>query len=187
MKNLSVIQFFKTSLLVGLVLFCSFVSVAQETTKAPASPPATATAKIGAADVTIKYSSPSVKGRKIWGELVPYGQVWRTGANEATTITFSKDVTIEGQPLKAGTYALFTVPAEKEWTIVFNKTAKQWGAFKYEQAQDALRVKVKPITSVTMNERMKIDVTPKGKNAGVVTIMWENIAVPFTVKTGAGV
>ena len=186
MTNSSVFQLFRTGLLAGLVFLCSFVAAAQET-KAPASPPATATAKIGAADVTIKYSSPSVKGRKVWGELVPYGKVWRTGANEATTITFSKDVTIEGQPLKAGTYALFTVPAEKEWTIVFNKTAKQWGAFKYEEAQDALRVKVKPTTTVTMNERLKIDVTPKGKNAGVVTIMWENIAVPFNVKAGAGV
>lgn len=186
MTNSSVFQLFRTSLMAGLVLLCSFVAVAQET-KAPASPPATATAKIGAADVTIKYSSPSVKGRKVWGELVPYGQVWRTGANEATTITFSKDVTVEGQPLKAGTYALFTIPTEKEWTIVFNKTAKQWGAFKYEQAQDALRVKVKPAKSTAMNERMKIDVTAKGKNAGVVTIMWENVAVPFNVKTTAGV
>jgi hypothetical protein len=186
MTNSFVFQLFRSGLLAGMVLFCSFVSVAQET-KAPASPPASASAKIGAADVTINYSSPSVKGRKVWGELVPYGQVWRTGANEATTITFSKDVSVEGQPLKAGTYALFTIPTEKEWTIVFNKTAKQWGAFKYQQSEDALRVKAKPMAAKTMNERMKIDVTPKGKNAGVVTIMWENVAVPFNVKASAGV
>ena len=167
-------------LVVCLVFLCSFVAFAQE--KAPASPPASATAKIGSTDVTIKYSSPAVKGRKIWGDLVPYGQVWRTGANEATTITFSNDVTVEGQKLAAGTYALFTVPSDTEWTIVFNKTAKQWGAFKYDQAQDALRVKVKPTSTKSTNERMKIDVQPKGKNAGVVTIMWENLAVPFTVK-----
>lgn len=173
-------HYFKASLMVCLVLLCSIAASAQE--KAPASPPANASAKIGAADVSVKYSSPSVKGRKVWGELVPYGQVWRTGANEATTITFSKDVTVEGQPLKAGTYALFTIPAENEWTIVFNKTAKQWGAFKYDEAQDALRVKVKPTAAKAINERMKIDVAPKGKNAGVVTIMWENVAVPFNVK-----
>jgi hypothetical protein len=173
-------HFLNAGLVVCLVLLCSFVSFAQE--KVPASPPASATAKIGNTDVTIKYSSPAVKGRKVWGDLVPYGQVWRTGANEATTITFSKDVSVEGQKLAAGTYALFTVPGENEWTIVFNKTAKQWGAFKYEQAQDALRVKVKPTAAKSMNERMKIEVQPKGQNAGVVTIMWENVAVPFTVK-----
>jgi hypothetical protein len=170
----------KAGLLACLALFVSFISFAQE--KAPASPPASANAKIGTTDITVKYSSPAVKGRKIWGELVPYGQVWRTGANEATTITFSKDVTVEGQKLPAGTYALFTIPGDKEWTVVFNKTAKQWGAFKYDQAQDALRVKVKPVAAKSMNERMKIDVQPKGKGAGVVTIMWENLAVPFNVK-----
>lgn len=180
MIKTSVSPYFRAGLVTCLVMLCSLVSFAQE--KAPASPPASASAKIGTTDITVKYSSPAVKGRKIWGELVPYGQVWRTGANEATTITFSKDVTVEGQKLAAGTYALFTVPGDKEWTIVFNKTAKQWGAFKYDQAQDALRVKVKPVAAKSMSERMKIDVQPKGKMAGVVTIMWENLAVPFHVK-----
>jgi hypothetical protein len=180
MIKTALFPYFKSGLVTCLVFLCSLVSFAQE--KAPASPPASANAKIGTTDVTVKYSSPAVKGRKVWGELVPYGQVWRTGANEATTITFSKDVTVEGQKLKAGTYGLFTLPGDKEWTIIFNKTAKQWGAFKYDQAQDALRVKVKPMASKTMNERMKIDVQPKGKAAGVVTIMWENLAVPFNVK-----
>jgi hypothetical protein len=180
MIKTSVSHYFNAGLVACLVFLCSLVSFAQE--KAPASPPASANAKIGTTDITVKYSSPAVKGRKIWGELVPYGQVWRTGANEATTITFSKDVTVEGQKLKAGTYALFTVPGDKEWTVIFNNTAKQWGAFKYDQTQDALRVKVKPMVTPTMNERMKIDVKPKGKTAGVVTIMWENMAVPFNVK-----
>jgi Protein of unknown function (DUF2911) len=180
MIKTSLTQTFKTGLLTCLVLLCAFVAFAQE--KAPASPPASANAKIGATDITVKYSSPAVKGRKIWGDLVPYGQVWRTGANEATTITFSKDVTVEGQKLAAGTYSLFTVPGDKEWTVIFNKTAKQWGHFKYDQSQDALRVKVKPVASKSTNERMKIDVQPKGKTAGVVTIMWENLAVPFNVK-----
>lgn len=173
-------HYFKAGLVACLVFLCSLVSFAQE--KAPASPPATASGKIGKAEVTIKYSSPAVKGREIWGGLVPYGKVWRTGANEATTITFSNDVIVEGQKLNAGTYALFTIPGENEWTIIFNKTAKQWGAFKYDQGEDALRVKVKPVASKTMNERMKIDVKSKGKSAGVVTIMWEKVAVPFNVK-----
>ncbi|GEO05697.1 hypothetical protein AAE02nite_33610 [Adhaeribacter aerolatus] len=186
MTNTSVFRLFKTGLLASLVMLCSFVAVAQEN-KAPASPPATASGKIGAAEVTINYSSPGVKGRTIGKEIAPYGQVWRTGANAATKITFSKDVTVEGQALKAGTYALFTLPSENEWVIIFNKTTDQWGAFKYEQAQDALRVKVKPTTSKENNERFKITVAPKGKNAGVITLLWGNIAVPFNVKTTAGV
>lgn len=180
MTRKSAFHYIQGGLLACLLLLVSLVSSAQE--KAPASPPASANAKIGTTDISVKYSSPAVKGRKIWGELVPYGQVWRTGANEATTITFSKDVTVEGQKLKAGTYALFTIPGDKEWTIIFNKTAKQWGAFKYDEGQDALRVKVKPVAAKSMNERMKIDIQPKGKTAGVVTIMWENLAVPFNVK-----
>lgn len=111
--------------------------------------------------------------------------MWRTGANEATTITFDKDLVIEGQPLKAGTYALFTIPTENEWTVIFNKTAKQWGAFKYEEAQDALRVKVKPVTTSELTERLKFDVTPKGKNAGSIILQWENVQVPVAVKTAA--
>ena len=111
-------------------------SIAQQK---PASPPATATGKIGAATVTIVYSQPSARGRKIMGGLVPYGEVWRTGANEATTIEFDKPVKIEGKDLAAGKYALFTIPGENEWTIIINKDVKQWGAFKYKQEDDILR------------------------------------------------
>lgn len=94
--------------------------------------------------VTLEYGRPNVAGREIWGKLVPWGQVWRTGADEATTITFGKDVLVEGQKLAAGTYALFTIPGEGEWTVVFNRTAEQWGAYDYDAKQDALRVTVKP-------------------------------------------
>lgn len=174
---------FKLSLVVCLMLAISTLTFAQQDKSQRASPPATASGKIGTAQVTIKYSSPSLKGRKIFGEKEPYGKVWRTGANEATTITFDKDVTIEGQPLKAGTYALFTIPNTAEWTVIFNKTAEQWGAFKYDEAQDALRVKVKPSTTKEPTERLKFDVTPKGKNAGVVTLKWENVSVPIKIKT----
>src|SRR6185369_10581652 len=99
---------------------------------------------IGTTDMTITYSRPGVKGRKIWGALVPYGQVWRTGANEASTISFSDDVTINGQKLPAGTYSLHTIPGEKEWTLIFNSVANQWGSFSYDQSKDALRVKAFP-------------------------------------------
>ncbi|QMU31240.1 DUF2911 domain-containing protein [Adhaeribacter radiodurans] len=174
---------FRASLLLCLFFTISTLAFAQQDKTQRVSPPATASGKIGSTQVTINYSSPSVKGRKIFGEKEPYGKVWRTGANEATTITFDKDVTIEGQPLKAGTYALFTIPNQTEWTVIFNKTAEQWGAFKYDQAQDALRVKVKPTTTKELTERLKIDVTPKGKNTGTVTMKWENAQVSFRIKT----
>lgn len=185
MIKVAVSDYLKTGLMACLVLLCSVVATAQD--KAPASPPATASAKVGATEITIKYSSPSVKGRKIFGEMEPFGKVWRAGANDATTITFSKDVTIEGQPLKAGTYAFFTIPDQDEWTVIFNKTAKQWGAFKYDQAQDALRVKVKPTTSKEVTERLKYEIKPQGKNTAVITLSWEKAVIPFTVKTATGV
>ncbi|RDC65305.1 hypothetical protein AHMF7616_03935 [Adhaeribacter pallidiroseus] len=173
----------RASLLLCLFLAVTTLAFGQDDKAQRPSPPATASGKIGAAQVTINYSSPAVKGRKMLGEKEPYGKVWRTGANEATTITFDKDVMIEGQTLKAGTYALFTIPNQTEWTVIFNKTAEQWGAFKYDEAQDALRVKVKPIASKALTERLKFEVTPKGKNAGVVTMKWENVEVPVRIKT----
>jgi hypothetical protein len=178
---MSFINRIRVSVLTCLLLALATFSFAQDK-KAPASPPATTTGKIGNATVTIKYSSPGVKGREVWGQLVPYGQVWRTGANEATTITFDKDLAVEGQTLKAGTYALFTIPTEKEWTVIFNKTDKQWGAFKYEEAQDALRVKAKPMPAKEMNERLKFDIEAKGKNAGTIIMKWEKLQVPVAVK-----
>lgn len=127
---------------------------------------------------TIEYSRPSMKGRKIFGELEPYGKVWRTGANEATTFEAKQAVKINGQALPAGTYALFTIPGEQEWTIIFNKTAKQWGAFKYDEKQDALRVKVKPTKTAQPVEQFTI----AADKAGTVTMAWENTQAAFTVK-----
>jgi hypothetical protein len=175
----------------GLALFlCAAATTAShaqntnmQTTKAPEdkskrpSPPAKATATVGGATVTIDYSRPSVKGRKIFGELEPYGKVWRTGANEATTFEVNKDVKIEGQTLAAGKYGLFTIPGETEWTIIFNKTANQWGAFKYDASQDVLRVKVKPKKLAQLTDVFTINLDKSGK----VAMMWENTEVDFTV------
>ncbi|PJJ48552.1 DUF2911 domain-containing protein [Hymenobacter chitinivorans] len=144
---------------------------------APASPAATATGKIGGANVTIKYSSPSVKGRQIYGGLVPYGQVWRAGANEATTVEFSKDVMVQGKKLPAGTYAFFVIPTEKDWTVIFNKTAKQWGAFKYDEKQDALRVTATPRKTTAPAESLAYDVTKDG-----IVLRWENLELPVAIK-----
>jgi hypothetical protein len=140
------------------------------------------TATVGLTDITVDYSRPSVKGRVIWGGLVPYDQVWRTGANEATQISFSDDVTINGQPLPKGTYSLHTIPGKDSWTIIFNKTAKQWGSFNYKQADDALRVTAKPEKS-TFHELMTIEFPQVTNDNAVVAIRWENLSVPFTVGT----
>ena len=140
------------------------------------------TQTVGFTDVTITYSRPGVKGRQIWGGLVPYDKVWRTGANEATTISFSDDVTINGQPLPKGTYSLHTIPGKDEWTLVFNTTANQWGSFNYDPAKDALRVKAKPHGD-EMHEWLTFefpDVTP---DSATVAIKWANLAVPFTIGT----
>ncbi len=126
--------------------------------------------------VTLEYGRPKVKGRTIWGGLVPYGQVWRTGADEATTITFSADVEIGGRRLAAGTYALFTEPGENEWTVIFNKVAIQWGAFRYDAAQDALRVTAAP-KAVDHVEELEFTIT-----GSWVALEWEKLALPFEVK-----
>lgn len=146
------------------------------------SPPATASGKIKDANITINYSSPAVKGRKIFGDLVPYGQVWRAGANEATIFETDKAIKVEGKPLPAGKYSLYAIPGEKEWTMVFNKQTGQWGvkrggATSRDESQDALTVKVKPKKASGMNERLAYDVNDKG-----FVLRWENVEVPVSIK-----
>ena len=153
-------------------------NASEEKTARP-SPPATVSTTVpGGATLTIRYSRPSAKDRKVFGGLVPYGQVWRTGANEATTFAVDKPVTVQGQPLPAGKYALFTIPQEKEWTIIFNNTASQWGAYEYEPAQDTLRVQARPTTVSKPQEQFTIT----ADSTGQVTMAWENTQVAFAVK-----
>ncbi len=144
---------------------------------------ASLTQTVGLTDVTIAYSRPGVKARQIWGALVPYDKVWRTGANEATTIAFSDDVTVSGQPLAKGTYSLHTIPGKDEWTIVFNSTSNQWGSFKYDPAKDALRIKAKP-EKAAFTEWLTFDIPELSSDNAKIVIRWENLAVPFTVGTG---
>ena len=140
------------------------------------SPAATATGKIGTTNVTVNYSSPGVKGRKIFGGLEPYGEVWRAGANEATTVEFSQAVTVAGKALPAGKYGFFVIPTAGAWTVIFNKVPNQWGAFKYDEKQDALRVMVTP-RKTALTERLAYGVTPKG-----LVLRWENIELPVAIK-----
>jgi hypothetical protein len=142
---------------------------------------ATVTQAIGLTDVTISYSRPGVKGRVIWGDLVPYDKVWRTGANEATTIVFSQDVSINGKALTAGTYSLHTIPGKAAWTVIFNKKSDQWGSYEYDQTQDALRVQVTP-TAGPNQEWMEFSFQELANEAAIVELAWEKVRVPFKVE-----
>ncbi|MDP2041017.1 MAG: DUF2911 domain-containing protein [Algoriphagus sp.] len=142
----------------ALTAFVAFSASAQE----KASPARSAEGTAAGSKITINYSSPAVKGRTIWGDLVPLGQVWRAGADDATTFTTSKDITIQGQKLPAGTYSFFIIPGETESTFIFNKVAKQWGAYTYDAKEDALRVSVPSMQTSTMEERLVYEVKPDG-------------------------
>lgn len=196
-------SFFAVLFVVGFAVSAS----AQVVTPQP-SQKATVMQRIGVTDVTITYYRPGVKGRKIWGDplpgqeasvkgeatldnqnvrpkdavIVPYGHVWRTGANDATTFVVNDDVLINGQKLPAGTYSLHTIPTKDEWTIVFNGTANQWGSFNYDSAKDTLRVKAKPTWVNENQEWLAFTFDPVSEDSAQVNIRWEKISVPFTVK-----
>lgn len=159
----------------------TIVEMAPQDKSSRPSPPAKTSLTVGGNDIAIDYSSPSVKGREIWGKLVPYDQVWRTGANENTTISFSKPVKIEGQPLPAGTYGLHTIPTAGEWTVIFSKDSKAWGSYSYKQENDALRVKVKP-QSGDFQERLAFAVQKQNDASANVVLTWEKLKLTFKVE-----
>ncbi|MEO7539025.1 MAG: DUF2911 domain-containing protein, partial [Pyrinomonadaceae bacterium] len=192
------------SVIALLLISASFVS-AQLRLPRP-SPKASVMQTIGVTDVSITYNRPAVKGRKIWGDapadsyakgeatlddqnkrppgmpIVPFGHVWRTGANEATQFVVTDDVLINGQALAAGTYSLHTIPGKDEWTIVFNGTANQWGSFNYDPKNDTLRVKAKPATVTDNQEMLAFSIEPTSESAAQVNIRWERLRVPFIVE-----
>lgn len=163
----------KLQFLFVALLTATFVSAQNQ----PASPATTATGKINGATITINYSSPSVKGRVIWGELVPFNKVWRAGANDATTIETDKDISVEGQKLPAGKYSFFVIPNEKECVIIFNKEAKQWGAYKYKETEDQLRVTVKQKPAASNTESLIYNI-----NKNSIVLSWEKWNIPISVK-----
>ncbi len=178
----------RESMLICLVILAAFPLAAQQQQAPQLTLPRISlkqvvTQTVGLTDVTITYSRPGVKGRPIWGALVPYDKVWRTGANEATTISFSNDVTINGQALPKGVYSLHTIPGKDEWTIVFNNTSNQWGSFSYDPAKDALRVKSKP-EKAAFTEWLTFEIPELSNDNAKIVIRWENLAVPFTIGTG---
>ncbi len=144
------------------------------------SPYATATQRIGLTDVTVAYNRPGVKGREIWGKLVPYNQVWRAGANEATMISFSDDIAINGQQVKAGSYALFVLPSEKKWTVILNSAAKQWGAYNYDSTKNVLTLSAAP-EIVPMEEWLSYSFSELTMYSAKLSLRWEKISLSFTI------
>ena len=196
-------MFVLTFCLALAVLSTASVATAQLRLPRP-SPKSTVMQTIGVTDVTIVYSRPAVKNRKIWGDwptevageatldnqntrpagapIVPYGHVWRTGANEATQFTVTDDVLINGQPLPAGSYSLHSIPGKEEWTIIFNSVADQGGSFDYDSKKDVLRVKTKAEVSDHPHEWLDISLDPVKDNSLVAKVKWEKVSVPFTIE-----
>lgn len=167
---------FGLALILACAAFTAFPALAQRGDDADrTSKNGIATGTVDGVEVTVEYGRPSVKGRTIWGGLVPWGEVWRAGADEATTVAFASDVRIEGETLPAGTYSFFAIPGEDEWTVIFNKTAQQWGAFRYDAGEDALRVTVEP------READMVETLEYAIEGDELILRWEKLAVPVTV------
>ena len=175
----------RTPFLVAALLATTGLS-AQQTSLKPFqdSPAASITQTLGISTIKIDYHRPAVKGRKIWGGVVPMGEVWRTGANDATTITFSDPVKVGGKDLAAGTYSFFAIPGADTWTLIFNKTAKQWGAYDYKAADDALRIPAKP-RYTPLAETLTYDLTVTGPDKIKAELTWEHLGVGFDVTLDA--
>jgi len=164
------------------VFILSLGSFGQQIKTPRPSPDATLIQNVGVTEIKIDYSSPGVKGRKVWGELVPFGEIWRTGANEATTITFSDAVKINGSELPAGTYGIHTIPGESDWEFVFSKDTKIDGSSNFNKEKEVLRVKAKPEEHHFM-ERMTFLFTDVTDNSASVNLLWDKLKVSFNIET----
>lgn len=169
------------SMFLVLLLLMEINLFAQNQKKPRVSPKAGVTQTIGFTMVDVSYSRPGVKGREVWGKLVPFNTVWRAGADEATKFIFSSQVTIEGKTIKAGAYSFFAIPGEKEWTLIFNKVADQWGAFEYNISEDALRITVKPSKS-DHTEWLMYSFSDLKTTSAVCNLQWEKLKVSFKIE-----
>lgn len=176
-------------LLTGLALAATAAFAADGPNQTPQlqfptpSPACTLKQRVGVTDIEIVYSRPSARGRPIYGGLVPYGEVWRTGANNATKVTFSTAVKLNGNDIPAGTYALFTIPGESEWTIIINKGAAQWGAFQYDEKVDVVRFKATPVALAQPIETFTIEFNHLRDDSAVLNLVWEKTVVPIRIET----
>jgi len=173
----------KKTLIIVSIMFYGFSIKAQITTP-KLSPHCVLTQEVGFNEITIDYSRPSIKGRVIFGDLVPYGKIWRTGANASTKIKFKDDVTIEGHEVPAGEYSLYTIPGKDEWTIIFHTITSYWGVGKnYKEDDDLIRFKVKPITLNHTIETMAIEISDLAANTCNLEIKWDKTLIKINVKT----
>jgi Protein of unknown function (DUF2911) len=172
-------------LFVGLaVTFASLAATAhaQRLTEPEVSPPARVQQTVGLTEIAVSYHRPAVGGRPVWGQLVPYGEVWRSGANENTTVSFSSDVKIGGKPLRAGTYGLHAIPTAKEWTVIFSTATTSWGSYTYDQKEDALRVTVTPRPLTGSEERLAYRFDDVTMTKATLTLAWEKLGVPIAIE-----
>lgn len=161
----------------GIIVFALFSMIELSAQEKPKSTAEKASGSINGANIEINYFSPSVRGRKIWGELVPFDKLWRAGANDATTFSTDKDITVAGNKLPAGKYSFFVIPNEKECVVIFNKEAKQWGAYKYNEKEDQLRITVKPTIVKSSTEKLVYSI-----NSKEVVLSWDTWNIGFSVK-----
>ena len=162
----------------GLVVGSGVVAQTAQLEFPAPSPACTLKQRIGLTDIEIVYSRPGAKGRQIFGGLVSYGEVWRTGANQATTITFSTPVRLNGADVPAGKYALFTIPGENEWTVILNKNASQFGAFQYDPKADLVRFKAAPVKLAEHVETFTIEFNDIRDDSALLDLIWEHTVVP---------
>jgi tetratricopeptide (TPR) repeat protein len=159
------------------------LSFAQSPIKVPdVSPAATVMQTVGISEITVAYGRPAVNGRKIWGQLVAYGETWRAGANANTTISFSSDVTFGGKPVKAGTYGLHMIPTAKEWTVILSNASNAWGSYSYDVKEDAARVTVTPVASAVLEERLSFSFENLSATQAVLVMKWEKLSVPVKIE-----
>ena len=164
----------KTYINIYILIILTFFSCGS---KQKPSPPVTVEDKVGNTSILINYNSPRVRERSIWGDLVPYDKVWRTGANEATRIKISSDILIYDSPLEKGEYSFFTIPGKDNWTVIFNSVSKQWGSYDYDSNQDVLRLKVVPTQSDKFFENMTFSIEDNN-----IIFNWENLSFNLKVK-----
>jgi Protein of unknown function (DUF2911) len=166
-----------------VLLLCSFSSLAQPVMKTPdASPTATVSQTVGVTEIKVTYGRPAMKGRTIWGQLVPYGEVWRAGANANTTVSFSSDVTVAGKPLRAGTYGLHVIPTAKDFTLIFSNFSGAWGSYTYDQKEDALRVVTTAVTLPTSQERLTFGFEGLSDTQATLVMQWDKLSVPVKIE-----
>ncbi len=171
-----------SALVIGVGLVSELSAQGQRLPIPQASPASTVKQRVGFTDIEIEYSRPGVKGREVFGDLEPYGVVWRTGANSATKITFSTNVKFGGADVPAGTYALFSIPDPTEWTVILNKVTGQWGSYSYDQKNDLVRVKTKPVHLAEAVETFLIDLNNIRDDSASLNLIWQNTLVPVALQ-----